>query len=104
MQLYSALERQLQQPSFEAELARSQHGLAAPGSVVQPEQHCSSQPQQQDGRLRQPGGAEGGEVLSQDWWELKEDGELRGELAGGVQVQPLVLPPLPMPAKRACNC
>lgn len=68
-QLYSALERQIQQPAFAEELARSQHDL-----------------QQQ--QRRQPDGAaaaaaDGKEVLSQDWWELRDDGELRGKLACG---------------------
>ncbi|KAL4458852.1 hypothetical protein ABPG75_013717 [Micractinium tetrahymenae] len=79
-QLYSALERQLQQPSFEAELARSQHDLAAAGSASQQQQQRQ---QQENGRLPGQSGREGAEVLSQDWWELKEDGELRvSELTG----------------------
>ncbi|PSC76909.1 hypothetical protein C2E20_0693 [Micractinium conductrix] len=61
-QLYCALERQLAAPEFEAELARSQHDLAG-GQHAQ--QHAPAP------------GSEGCEVLAQDWWELKEDGELR---------------------------
>lgn len=66
MQLLSALERQLQQPAFAEDLARSQ-------ADVQQQRRGS---QQADGRAA---AEEGGEVLSQDWWQLRDDGELRGE-------------------------
>jgi hypothetical protein len=65
-QLYSALERQIQSDAFADALARSQHELQQhpPVSAAAP----------------LPGNCE---VLPQDWWEVKEDGELRGEQWGG---------------------
>ena len=66
LQLYSELERQVLLPGFAEDLARSQHEL---------QQHPAS-PQQQPPPAA---GSEGGEVLAQDWWELHEDGDLRGE-------------------------
>ena len=56
-------------PGFADDLARSQHEL---------QQHPAS-PQQQPAA-----GSEGGEVLAQDWWELHDDGDLRGECGGAV--------------------
>lgn len=67
MQLYSALEREVQSDAFTEALARSQHEL------------------QQHPPVPTADAAQGGcEVLAQDWWELKEDGELRGEADAGL--------------------
>ncbi|KAI3436128.1 hypothetical protein D9Q98_002186 [Chlorella vulgaris] len=64
-QLYSALERQVQTDAFTEALTRSQHALQSHPPV--PAASC----------------ADGCEVLAQDWWEVKEDGELRvSELTG----------------------
>lgn len=61
-QLYSALERQIQSDAFAEDLARSQHDLRqqAGAAAAAAADHAAA------------------EVLAADWWELKEDGELRG--------------------------
>lgn len=81
MQLYSALEREFQRPEFEQALARSQHELQQQrrqqqggGADSTPVAGCSHAP----AAGAAAGAADGLEVLSQDWWELKENGELRG--------------------------
>lgn len=79
-QLYSALEREFQRPEFEQALARSQHELQQQrrqqqggGADSTPVAGCSHAP----AAGAAAGAADGLEVLSQDWWELKENGELR---------------------------
>lgn len=86
MQLYSALEREFQRPEFEQALARSQHELQQQRRQQQggdadstPVAGCSHAP----AAGAAAGAADRLEVLSQDWWELKENGELRGALVRG---------------------
>lgn len=55
----------MQTDAFTEALTRSQHALQSHPPV--PAASC----------------ADGCEVLAQDWWEVKEDGELRGEVWWG---------------------
>ncbi len=79
LQLYSALQREVQSDAFTDALARSQHEL---------QQH----PQVPGAQAAQGGGCE---VLAQDWWELKEDGELRGMVANAEGTQRFQLAQVP---------
>ncbi|PRW59956.1 hypothetical protein C2E21_1782 [Chlorella sorokiniana] len=89
LQLYSALEREFQRPEFEEALARSQHelqqqrrqqqggGSGNGGSIPPAVRHGSGNAASAPGAAAAGAAADGLEVLSQDWWELKENGELR---------------------------
>ncbi|KAI7836619.1 hypothetical protein COHA_009504 [Chlorella ohadii] len=87
-QLFSALEREFQRPEFEEALARSQHDLQQQRQQLQggsggggsiPAGGSSAAAAGAGGA---PAAADGMEVLSQDWWELKENGELRASRRG----------------------